>query len=285
MIKFNKMRFNLYRFQIIPKDRKFQPNLFDDINSIEKLIENKNKIFFKILENISSFITKRIKIKSVVLFKSNDFIIYKFAPQKFITVETKDFDTKDIEDWPSFHVLIWNNPTKQIIAIEERSKAFQKTKTVNNIIMNTVNQLLEPKNLVTYSEPLFRKENFWNIIQSHRNNVIDVRFDLVTPNMANISDVLSEDLKSLAKMTNTAKTKISISSDKNSSLTIEEDNTNINSLVEYASEGGGNISVKIKGIKKRKQTSENLESIEINEVEFNSNSAEMIKEIIDGFIK
>lgn len=37
--------FNLYRYQLLPKDRFFQGTLFGEINSVEELIEQKNKLF------------------------------------------------------------------------------------------------------------------------------------------------------------------------------------------------------------------------------------------------
>jgi hypothetical protein len=38
------MRFDLYRYQILPKDRFAQGELFDGINSVDELIQKKNDL-------------------------------------------------------------------------------------------------------------------------------------------------------------------------------------------------------------------------------------------------
>jgi hypothetical protein len=281
----SKIRFNLYRFQIIPKDRHFQGNLFDDINTIEDLINKKNEIFFRVIKNLGQLKRKSRLIKTSIVFQSDETIIYKFAPKKHITVETKDFKDEKVEDWPSFHVFFWNKPDKQLIAIEEKTKAFQKTTTVNNILMEYVNEKLEEKNLTLFSEPIFQKEDFWNIILAHKQKILDIKFDLITPNMSNISHVLSEDLKSLAKDTNTQKTSLHLFANKHTTLDIDESNSYIDDIASYASRGGGNISIKIKGLKKRKHTSDSIETLEIDDIELNSKeSVEAFKHLFNDII-
>jgi len=277
-------RFDLYRFQIIPLNRYIHGNLFGGINSVEELIENKNKIFYNIIKHIDVIKSNRLEIQTRIIYNEDDILIYQFAPRKKINIETKDFEDKIIEDWPSFHVIIWNHPDVQIIAIEERKKAFRDTKTVNNTFINMVNDLIKVQQLTIFSEPIFNKEDFWNIINSNKNGIKDIRFDLITPNMASISNVLSDDLKDLAKNTNTEKTTMSIKANNESVLNITKEDSQLSSLVQYASAGGGNISIKIKGLKRRKQTSENVTTLEIDEVEFNSTSINKIKKLIDKLI-
>ncbi len=98
--------------------------------------------------------------------------------------------------------------------------------------------------------------------------------------MANISGVLSDDLKNLAKGTNTAKTLLEIDADDDSTLHIDKQNKQVGDLVEYASEGGGNISLKAKGVKKRIQTANAVKSVEIGEIEISGDNAERIAEIL-----
>lgn len=280
-----KIRFDLYRFQIIPKDRHFQTSLFSDIQSVEDLISKKNEILFQIIKNMDNLKTKSGEIKSAIEYQSNDTILYKFAPKKHVIVGTKEFKDEKVEDWPSFHVLFWNQPDKQIIAIEERKKAFQKTKTVNNILMDNINDVLKTKNLMIFSEPIFNKKDFWSIIDSHKNHILNIKFDLITPNMANIAHVLSEDLKNLAKTTNTATTTLKLDANKDTTLDIDESNEYIDDIASYASDGGGNISMKIKGLKRRIHTSENISTIEIDELELkNSASIETFKNLMDDII-
>ncbi len=279
------IKFDLYRFQIIPKDRHFQASLFSNIQSLEDLISKKNEILFQIIKDMNNLKTKSGEIKSAIEYQSDDLILYKFAPKKHVIVETKEFKDEKIEDWPSFHVFFWNQPDKQIIAIEERRKAFQKTKTVNNIIMDNINNILKNKNLIIFSEPIFNKKDFWSIINSHKHHILNIKFDLITPNMANIANVLSQDLKNLAKTTNTATTTLKLDANKDTTLDIDDSNEYVDDIVSYASNGGGNISIKIKGFKRRVHTSENITTIEIDELKLkNSASMEAFKNLMDDIL-
>ena len=74
----------------------------------------------------------------------------------------------------------------------------------------------------------------------------EIEFSLITPNMANISKTISDELKNLAKTSNTARTDIRLNAADDTSLIIEKDNLYINDLVEYSSQGGGTIRVQSK---------------------------------------
>ena len=97
---------------------------------------------------------------------------------------------------------------------------------------------------------IFEKRQFWSLLHQYEGRVKSVEFEIITPNMANISGSLSDDLKDFAKATNSARNKLKIESDPEAPLRLEEDNRTLQGLVNYSSEGGGNISLKIDGVKK-----------------------------------
>ena len=140
------------------------------------------------------------------------------------------------------------------------------------------------KQLRIYVEPLFKEEEFWKIVDRYKQRIKEITFDLITPNMVNISGVLSDDLKEFAKGTNTGKTQLAIASDPESSLNILKNNTQIESLVKYSSEGGGNISVKASGVKRKIHTSRTKKSFEIGEIEVTGNTAEEIATVIRNML-
>ncbi len=47
------INFNLYRYQILPKDRHFQGTLFGNIKTIEDLILKKNDFLYEIIKDIT----------------------------------------------------------------------------------------------------------------------------------------------------------------------------------------------------------------------------------------
>lgn len=83
--------------------------------------------------------------------------------------------------------------------------------------------------------------------------------------MANISGTLPDNLKDFARATNALRSKIEISSEKSNALKIDENNTTIAGLVDYTSEGGGDISIKISGFKKKIHTSKTVKEVVIDE--------------------
>ena len=57
-----------------------------------------------------------------------------------------------------------------------------------------------------------------------------------------------------------------MNSDKSSFLTPSKEDELVHSLVEYSSKGGGDISIRAKGVKKRIHTSKGINEINIDEI-------------------
>lgn len=277
------INFNLYRYQILPKDRHFQGTLFGDIQTVEDLISKKNQIFYTQIKTIEEWKNKRASIKGQLIYDKDDFLLFRFAPRRTVKIENEIFEEEKYENWPSILVAIWNKADMQYMLIQDRKQAFSSTKSVLNTIIQSINISLSTKQLKIYAEPIFHKDAFWNIIDEHTRTIKNIKFELITPNMANISAALSEDLKSLAKGTNTAKTFLEIDAD-DSILHIDKNDKQINSIVDYASEGGGNISIKVKGIKKRIQTANSVKSVEIGEIEITDSNMDRIVDLLKKVI-
>jgi hypothetical protein len=115
------------------------------------------------------------------------------------------------------------------------------------------------------SEPLFDKKEFWNIVRKYPKQIRQLTFDLVSPNMANISKNLDLNLKQLYEDTNTHKTKVELNADEESYLEIKESSKFINSLVDYSADGGGNIQMRIAGMRKKLHTAESPTEFNVDE--------------------
>lgn len=260
-------QFQIFRYQILPIAREFQSDMFDPAKTLEQLLAQKNAIFWKALTAVKNFSSTRVTLEHKVLNETNDSRLYKLAVSRNLDRETKDFRHERVDNWPSFLAFIWNAPDKQFIAIEKRYAAFQLPETAIRQIMTPVEKTMAKSNLRVHWEPLFEERLFWEIIERNRGKIQEVRFELVTPNMANISQTLSEEIKTFAKSTNSATTAIEIHADPASSLKIQKDNQTIANLVDYSSKGGGNVGIRLKGIKRVIQTSKTVKTIEIEQVE------------------
>jgi len=108
---------------------------------------------------------------------------------------------------------------------------------------------------------------------------------MVSPNMSNISNNLNFDLSALHEKTNTKETKLELKCPSNTSLSFDRDDKFIGSIVDYSSQGGGNISLKVKGIKRKFQTSNSIEEFELDEIEIKNSSPEEIVGIFKDILR
>ncbi|MFY8352506.1 hypothetical protein AAEU29_18325 [Pseudoalteromonas sp. SSM20] len=276
--------FELFRYQILPIDRYLQGDFFNGVQNIEDLITQKNNLFEEALLGQGDFSNKRHKTIVKLLLRKDDFFLYRIAHNKTLHRETRDFKDETIDSWPSILVAIWNHPEKQYIAVQKRTTAFAKCETVTKLILEKLEPQLTHFHLRAIYEPLFEKQQFWTLLNQYRGKVKSVDFEIITPNMANISGTLPDDLKQFAKCTNSTRNHLKIQSEPDAALHLEEDNPALRGLVDYSSEGGGNISIKIDGIKKHHQTSRTVKEITLGDIEL-SGSAENIAAVLKELLK
>jgi hypothetical protein len=257
-------RFHLYRYQLLPVDRYFQGDLYG-ATTVEDLIARKNAIFADALNAPTAFGGGRTQTATQRLAKADSFFLYRIAANRSLQHETRDFKTEVIDNWPKILLVIWNDPGKQVIAVQHRVNAFQETEAVVKLVFDSIEPLLAKNQLTALWEPLFEKSVFWDLVDKYRGKIQEVDFELVTPNMANISGVLPENLRQFAKLTNAVKSRVAIASDGASSLKIDHNDAVMNALVEYSSEGGGDISIRLAGIKKKIHTSRTVREVSIDE--------------------
>lgn len=265
-MKEKQARFHIYRYQLLPVNRHFQADLYG-AKTVEELISQKNNLFNDAINSDLAFKTSKTNTSVQKLIQQDDFMLFRIAVSRSLNHETRDFKTEVIDNWPKILVAIWNDPDKQLIAIQHRTTAFKDTDAAIKLIFNSIQETLSKYQLVAMPEPTFEKHIFWDLIKKNVNKVQEIEFEIITPNMANISGALPDDLKSFAKETNSVKNKLSISSDPDSALKIDENNPVINGLVEYSSKGGGDISIKISGYSKKIHTSKTVKEFSLNEAE------------------
>jgi len=275
--------FQLFRYQLLPIDRYLQGNLLTGVGSVEELIARKNEFFYEAISGIKKFSDKRTETITKKLYQDDDFLLLKIASNRSIHRETKDFRDEVIDSWPSILVAIWNHPEQQIIAVQRRNVAFSSCVSVVKMILNSVSTQLLHHHLRAIHEPLFERQQFWSLLQQYDGLVKSVEFEIITPNMANISGCLADDLKEFAKTTNSTRNRLKIESEPEAPLHLEEDNKMLQGLVGYSSEGGGSISLKIDGVKKIYNTSKTVKEIHLGEMELQGDAgavASVIKELL-----
>lgn len=287
--------FHLYRYQINPNQRIQEKLPLDkDQHTVDEVIARKNEYFMEAFNYLALQATlgeidgdhDKYMLKKIYppgdFNSQKSFFIFLMAKSKSINVDTKDFTTERNTVWPRSHVFIWNDLDKQVIAIEHRTQVAPSTTTLINALEKRLNQILHKYNLNTHINPIFNQEDFWSLVKDKK--VEKIEFHLVTPNMANISHSLSEDLKNLAKTTNASTSNLGLSAENSQELNISKSNSQLKDMVDYSSKGGGFIKMKVKGLRKSINTKNNVTSVTIDEITINANDIETVQETLDKFI-
>jgi hypothetical protein len=114
---------------------------------------------------------------------------------------------------------------------------------------------------------MFRETFFWDIVSQFPNKITWVDFEFITPNMASISATLADAFKEISKDTNAVKSDLQLRSDPASALDLSHGNKTVEGLVSYTSQGGGDIKIKVKGIRKRFRTANASRTVTFSDLE------------------
>lgn len=272
----NHTTFRVYRYQLLPLDRNKTKDFFSN-QTPEEIIAQKNQLFSEAILSLPRHSLTRSKTIINIAEISQNFFRLQFAPSRPLTRETPDSRLEQVENWPHIEAYILNAPEDQYFLIQDRVSAFANTDTVANIVKKGTRHILEKIGLSLHIEPLFDKAYFWELVREHKNRITWVEFEFITPNMSNISGTLASTLKSLGKDTNAVQEKLALTSDPISSLDISQNNMTIQGLVDYTSEGGGDITLKIKRIRKKFHTSKSTREISLSGIELTASPSQLIQ--------
>lgn len=257
--------FELYRYQLLPASQQ-QQDLFHAILSADQIRERKNEFLDAVLGEHLHFRHRGLEIKHKVELHDGPWFMFKIGAHKSVDRETADFKRERIESWPNITVIVHNDSDTQIIAISKNIKAFSSTKIVAKIFEHALASALRSYGLTVQVREQFEKHNFWSIINNNFGKIARVKFEMVAPNMANISRTLKIDFKQLNRESNCQKVSLELEALPGAALEIKPDNELVDGCVEYASLGGGDIAIKIRGIKKEIRTSTTVKSVEVDEI-------------------
>lgn len=215
--------FEVFRYQLVV-DKTLPINMFEKYETAEQVRADKNNIFQKVLTGEDfTFRGGTSELTSKFLYSDGTMIYYKLGVKRSTTLYTKDLSPHSEENYPNLIIAFNNDPTVQKIAIQNNTAAFKELTTVSNIIQETLEEELKPYNLSFYTEPIYDKQEFWNLVKKYPKQITQLTFDLISPNMANITRNLQLNLKQLYEDTNTHKTKVELNADHESYLDIKKE--------------------------------------------------------------
>jgi len=276
--------FHQYRYQILPTTQAVQLDLAQEIRGVDDLRAKKNEFFWRALSGINIFTYSRGPLVHRKLSMDDDLLILQLAVERDLKRTTREFEAETVENWPDVLIVMNNRPDIQTCLIQE-GVGFQKTSTVAKILEDNLNAQLLHYQLSVAFEPIYEKRVFWDLVHRYEGRITQIEFELISPNMSNISGALTIDLGALNRNTNTQRTNIKLNSDKSSSLTPTKDDPLVSGLVDYASQGGGDITIRAKGIHKKMHTARGVNETRIDELLIQGASPEHLKNIFKDLLK
>lgn len=241
-MKESKYVFEYYRYQLVPK-KVVQLTIDNVPYTVDQLKEKKNEFFSQIVHQL----TLKNNDKELPVYRpysdGDVFILLVVNNRKVGYI--KDLEPQQIESEPFSIVVIDNNPKEQVISIRNDRNAFTSAETLKNIIHRAINNALSYYNLEMHIEPISLETDFWNAIHNSGKDVYKVTYEIIKPNITNISGALDEDIKNFIDKTNSHKTTISIEASTNGQLTnINRDDKELAGLTKYSTDGAGRAVVK-----------------------------------------
>lgn len=254
---------DLYRFHLhlIESD---QIPIFPAEYTREELLENKNALLYSTLENLYENTTDF----PIIQFNKNDeTLIFGIANKKQLPYY-QDFKKLSISSEPFVYVVINTNPESQKAGISRNIEAFSSESVALNVLLQVFNKHLKKLGLKISFEKMYDKKEFWTLLNQYSGKIKMLRFEIIKPNMSSISHAIKDYLKPLIEQTNSQTTKVSLEADKGETLNkIAPSNKELNSLVEYTSEGGGNVVLRINDQRKLIKSSDLSKTLVITESE------------------
>jgi hypothetical protein len=247
--------FDYFRYQLVPK-KTIQTTIDGVASTYEDIKAKKNDYFAEVLKAVRFKNSKGDLPYKLIHDEEKLFYIWlsNIRQKRYI----QDFKETIVMTNPFVDILIDNTPTNQVIAISKNIDAFEDSKAVVKILIQTLNRYLDKYNITLHIQAIFQKDEFWHIINA-RKSIKKITFEIIKPNISNISDVFRGELRELVEDTNSHQTLIVLNAPDNGALNcINQQNARIDSIVDYSAEGGGNIKVKFLNEKKTYQTEQSI---------------------------
>ena len=178
-----------------------------------------------------------------IVMNQGNVIMLRLQKTRFHEYEL-DFQMVIQQEQPSSMIIIDNRHEQQRILIERNANTFTP-KTIASILEKNIGSWLKQKYSLGFRVPLvFRKSEFWSVVQEHHNGIKKLIFDFPYPNMARPMDKLGASLKKFGVDVR-GKVRLVTQAQKKDFLVIEpqDRNEDLDEIVSYLSEVGAPVDI------------------------------------------
>ena len=270
------MKFQYFTYFLNPLS---QQSLFPDTR-------DKNDILKQIVSKKMEFQNGQANLVYICHSQSNNFIHAKLGKKSSIkkTLPSENDFVEEIEtNYPNCHLLFnfSSDPnTGQKIAFEYRAEIFKSPEAQLKALEKQINSELFSSGYAMSIHPIVDEKEFWTIVNSYQGKIEKLTFSYAVPNLFNLQNALSDDLKSSGEKYGITNTTI-VLENKDGKLQVPSDDPFIAQSAEYTGKGGGEYKLKIKGLKSEISSGKNVKTKNFEELEFNTDNPESMETLIN----
>lgn len=275
-------RFFIYRYQLLARIDPEKPQFVymtpeRSYMNVDDLKSDKNRIFWNMLKDIK-FKWPYAEISHEIVFSDEETCLIRMGVNRPTVLRTEDFKSVFTNDWPWIYIFVDNNPNNQFLVVEIEREAWDSPDITINMLSRNINDYLSNYYLVTEIEPIIEKNAFWEFVDKHKGQIKMVEFDMISPNMSNISEKSEWPLREIRDQYNATRQKVRLENTAGSSIAVKKDKL-IVSMADYSLSGGGKTRFKLKGIRGYKSLSDDKISIEFDDIEVEVDDPKKFREI------
>lgn len=239
--------FVIYNYQfarIIEPDEQYQIRFPDwKAVDVEESFAKKQEILDEVLEcdykNTFQFVNKRgweYWHKQIVEPQDGVYVM-RVANVRSLSITNEQLKEEIVKDYRNCLVIIDNRKGIQRIAIEKKTKVFQRTQTVAGILQATLNVLLKRYRLKVLLDAPYPKHEFWRIVKEYPKGFKKITFHFPHLNLDRLTKIMDGFLTEVRDDWN-SDLEFSFGADDGGALDLEKNKKRKEALVDGASGTG-----------------------------------------------
>lgn len=208
---------------------------------VDLLFKEPEIVNFKNKDNLF-FLHKGNYYGGKIVMNNNGVIMLRLQKSKFKDYEL-NYKIVTLKEEPSSLIIIDNRFEQQRILIENNRNTF-KPKTIATILEKNLGNQLKKYRVGIRIPLVYRKDDFWSVVEEHETSIKQLIFDFPYPNMARPMDKLGASLKKFGVEIK-GKVRVMATAQRKDYLVIEpkEKNEDLDEIVSYLSEVGAPVNI------------------------------------------
>lgn len=175
-------------------NKKADENMAKHQDYVQELFDTKEEIPNLKKGDYMFFLHKGNYYGAKIIMNQGRVIMLRLQKDKLHEYES-NYEFLTLKEQPSCMIIIDNRHEQQRILIERNANTFAP-KTIATILEKNIGAWLNKKYRLGFRVPLiYRKDQFWSVVEEYKNGIKKLIFDFPYPNMARPMDKLGKSLK------------------------------------------------------------------------------------------